>query len=102
MQTRRRRRQWAAALLAITTLCLQNTLLIMAQANDREKAHWNEHEVTALIDYLHVHRAEGEAGNFKPKTFNAAADHITPYLSHGPKKVGKMCKTKWVSVCYYC
>jgi len=99
MRTRRQRqRQWAAALLAITNLCLQNTLIIMA--HDREKAHWNEHEVTALIDYLHVHRAEGEAGNFKPKTFNAAADHITPYLSHGPKKVGKMCKTKWASVCY--
>jgi len=74
-------------------------------ANDKEKAHWNEPEVTAFIDYLYNHRpgAEiGDAGNFRLTTYNAAVDHIVPYHSSGPKKTGKMCKTKWSSVCYYC
>ena len=97
--------QWAGAL-AITTLCVQYSVLIMAlSANDKEKAHWNEPEVTAFIDYLYNHwpGAEiGDAGNFRLTTYNAAVDHIVPYHSSGPKKTGKMCKTKWSSVCYYC
>lgn len=72
----------------------------MALPNDQEKAHWDEHEVSSLIDYFYIHRAEaGEGGNFKPKVYNAAAEHIAPYLSQGPTKTGSMCKTKWDSVC---
>ena len=53
----------------------------------------------ALIDYLHDHWAEaGDGGNFKVPTFNAAAEHLAPLLTQGGKKIGTMCKTKWVSV----
>ena len=67
--------------------------------NSFEKAVWNEKEVDSLIDYLFEHRSEvGDTGGFKGATFNAAAAHIAPHLTHGPAKTGKMCKTKWGSV----
>jgi hypothetical protein len=98
MDARQLRRRWAGAL-AITTLCVQFTTFIMAQP-PKEKANWNEQEVTALINYLYEHRAEaGDGGSFKNTTFNAAAAHIGPFLTQGPPKTAKRCKTKWMAVC---
>jgi hypothetical protein len=35
-------------------------------AKDKEKAHWNELGVTALIDYLYLHQAEvGKRGRLQ-------------------------------------
>jgi hypothetical protein len=72
----------------------------MATAN--EKAHWNDEEIAHFLNYLEAHKSEiGDAGSFKASTFNAVATHIAPYLSQGPVKTSKMCKTKWQSVCGY-
>ena len=71
------------------------------RTNDKEKAQWNGTEINALINYLYVHRSEvGDGGNFKIVTFNATAIYIGPHLTQGPTKTGKMCKTKWLSVCH--
>jgi hypothetical protein len=99
-QLKRRRTLWAGAL-AITTLAAQYSTVIMAQ-HIKSVAYWNDQEVTALVDYLVEYRAEaGDGGNFKSATFNAAANHIAHLLSQGPVKTGKMCKTKWNSVCIF-
>jgi hypothetical protein len=101
MQHHRRRRQRAGAL-AIVALCVQYSALLMALPEDKEKAHWNELETSALVDYFYEHRSEvGEGGNFSAETYDAAAEHISLHLSQGPKKTGKMCETKWASVCYH-
>lgn len=93
--------QKQAIAVAITTLCVQYTILLMSQ-QQQEKAYWNEDEIRNLIDYLYQQRsAVGEGGNFRMATYNAAAEHISSYHSQGPRKTGKMCKTKWVSVCYH-
>lgn len=64
------------------------------------KAQWNSVEVSAFVDYLHEHRAErGDAGNFKPSVYSAAATAIGPHRTSGPPKTGAMCKNKWTSVC---
>ena len=92
------RRRWAGAL-AVTALCTQYASILMSQPTS-EKAQWNDTEVVQLLDFLFTHRAEaGEGTNFKNKTFNGAATHVVPYLTHGPPKTAKRCKTKWASVC---
>lgn len=98
----RRQQLWGPAV-AITALFSQYSVLLtsMAQAKDKEKAHWNELEISELVDYYHQNRLEFAEGNPKPKIFNSAAEHIAPHLTQGPRKTGKMCKTKWVSVCYH-
>ncbi|KIJ13849.1 hypothetical protein PAXINDRAFT_62234, partial [Paxillus involutus ATCC 200175] len=63
-------------------------------------ARWTPGEVTALVDYLHDHRAErGEAGNFKDTTYNAAAAALRPlYNNIGAIKTGKMVGSKWAAL----
>jgi hypothetical protein len=95
------RQQCTAGVLAITAIYTYYSLLLMAQARDKEKAYWTDLETSELIDYLHKHRSDFAGGNPNPEIYNAAADHIATHLSQGPKKTGKMCKTKWVSVCYH-
>ena len=97
------RRRLLAGTVAITVLCAQYTNVLMASTqattSSAERAQWNDQEVTALVDYLHEHRAEaGDGGSFKGSTFNAAATQLVPFLTSGPKKTGTMCKTKWLSV----
>jgi hypothetical protein len=65
----------------------------------QESAHWDEGEVSALVDYLCEHRSEaGDGGSFKASTFNAAAEAIQPFHKSGPPKTSAMCKRKWQSV----
>jgi hypothetical protein len=60
---------------------------------------WNEVETMALVDFLLEHKSEiANAGMYKMGTFNVAAGHIAPNHSLGPRKTGKMCKTKWRAV----
>ncbi|KAF9237859.1 hypothetical protein BU15DRAFT_34672, partial [Melanogaster broomeanus] len=63
-------------------------------------AKWTPVEVTALVNYLHEHRAEcGEAGNFKEITYNAAATAVGHlYNGGGGVKTGKMVATKWAAL----
>lgn len=94
MQHHQRRRQWAGAI-TIVALYNQYTIFLMALSEDKEKAPWDELEVSALIDYFYQHRSQvGEGGNFRAETYDAAAEHIALHLSQGPKKTGKTCKTK--------
>jgi hypothetical protein len=92
----RQRRQHAYTL-AISALCAYTTLLM---ATPKEKAHWTDHEVAELIDYLHTNRSasEGDTGNFSMAVFNNAAAHLSPHCIQGPVKTAKMCKQKWTSV----
>jgi len=93
-------RLWAGAA-TITALCAHYTTVLMATSSSGKsiKAHWNDTEVNALVDYLHDYKAEaGDGGNFKANTLNAAAAHIKQHLSQGPTKTAKMCKGKWTSV----
>jgi hypothetical protein len=100
----RKCRLWAAAL-TLTTLCAQVATAIMATSPlatvtaPPDKAQWNEDETTALVDFLLEHKSEiGDAGMYKMGTFNAAAGRIAVHHTSGPRKTGKMCKTKWRSV----
>jgi len=65
------------------------------------KAQWNEPETNGLLNYLVTNKAQGEGtGNFKDIMFNGAAAAITPFLSAGPTKTMKHCKTTWAGVCH--
>ena len=92
------------AAIAIVVLCVQYSVFLMSLLEDKEKARWDELEVSAVIDYFYQHRSEvGEESNFRAETYDrdAGAEHIALHLSRGTKKTGKMCKTKWASVCYH-
>lgn len=93
-----RRRRILSSALVLATLCAQYSAVVMAAPKD--KANWNDQETAAMVTYLYDHRAEmGDAGMFKMSTFNAAAQHISEHHTAGPVKTGKMCKTKWRTVC---
>jgi len=65
------------------------------------KAQWNEPETNGLLDYLVTNKVQSEdAGNFKDTMSNGAVAEITLFLSAGPAKTMKHCKTKWAGVCY--
>ena len=99
-QLARKRRVWATAL-TLSTLCAQAATAVMATvpSSTTDKAHWNENETTALVDFLLEHKSEmGQGAMFKLGTFNAAADHIKIHRTSGPIKTGTMCRTKWRAV----
>src|ERR1700690_1259701 len=97
-----RRHRVRAFTSVITSLISRIAVILMAtQAPPAEvaRADWNDAETTALLAYLTAHRSEGEGTNFKMQTYNAAAEKTAPFWTNGPAKTGKMCKTKWQSVC---
>ncbi|KAG6370584.1 hypothetical protein JVT61DRAFT_11202 [Boletus reticuloceps] len=61
------------------------------------QARWSPEEITALVDYLHAHRSEGNgAGGFKSATFTGAVKHLEPFHVAGSKvKDVKSVKYKW-------
>jgi hypothetical protein len=64
-----------------------------------DKAQWNDEETLALVDFLLEHKSEiGDSGSYKMGTYNAAASSIAAHHTLGPRKTGKMCKTKWRAV----
>jgi len=88
-----------AGVITIAALCAQYTTVLMALPEaSSPKAFWNDIETRELINFLHEKRSEGEAGNFKPTTYNAAAKYIVGHLSQGPTKTGAMCKMRWNGV----
>lgn len=100
MQMDTRRRSIIFAALAAAVACVQCTAALMAPENPKNSAIWNDNETSALVDYLLKHKSEmGDAGAFKPATWNAAAADIAKHHTLGPMKTGKMCKGKYGSVC---
>lgn len=96
-QQTRRLNQYLVTSIALLSLCVQGVLVIMATTDDR--AHWNDAETEALLQFLLKNKSEmGESGSFPSSTFSKAAEAIKPLLSAGPVKTGKMCKGKWTSV----
>src|ERR1700720_1745563 len=87
--------------LALTALCAQLTTLMAASSQETKKENisWNDWEKRELVQFFWEHRAEsGDGGTFKPATYNAAAQHVAPYLTSGPVKAAKNVKTKWTAV----
>ena len=64
----------------------------------KERVHWTDEEISALIDYLYDHQAEGEGGSFKRQTYQGAATHIQPFLKQGGLKDANSVKEKFAKV----
>ncbi|KIK12617.1 hypothetical protein PISMIDRAFT_46886, partial [Pisolithus microcarpus 441] len=59
-------------------------------------ADWTPEEVTALVRYLHEHRAErGDTGNFRQSTYANVAEHLRPLHVSGKIKDHKNVSIKW-------
>jgi erythromycin esterase-like protein len=81
-QARQKQQRHWAVILTVSTLILQYSTFLTTMMQRPEKAFWNKEETTALVDYLHTHRAEaGDGGNFKTVTFQAASVHLTSPLT---------------------
>lgn len=97
--------QFYIGLTAITIICVQFLNLLMSVepsysgGTGSTKAHWNDKEIEALLDHLIEHKGLGHGtGNFKDQVFTSAAQAISGFLSSGPVKTSKTCKTKWTTV----
>src|ERR1700727_491346 len=87
------------ALAVFAALLTHLSSLLMSSSSRSAKAHWNEAETPALINFLVEHQGEaGDGGNFKTSTFQKAATAIESLKTTGPPKTYKMCKTKWSAV----
>lgn len=64
----------------------------------KERVHWTDEEISALVDYLHEHRSEGEGGSFKKQTFQGAVSHLQPLRKHGGPKDATSIKEKFTKV----
>lgn len=91
----RRQRLVCLAAAAVTSFYLHCFCIIMAKASTTSSSsQWSIEETEALLQYLLDHKSEmGEAGNFKKKTYVAAAE-IIPNKTKSWDKV----KSKWGSV----
>lgn len=64
----------------------------------KARVHWTEEEISALVDYLHAHRSEGEGGSFKKQTFQGAVIHLQPLHKQGAQKDANSVKEKFTKV----
>lgn len=81
---------------AVTTFYLHCVCIIMA-GNLATTSSWADHEIEAILQYFFTNKSEiGEAGNFKKKTYAAAAEAI-----QGRTRTGEQVKTKWQGVSHY-
>ena len=63
------------------------------------KAHWNDKETEAFLDYLIANKTLGQGnGSFKDPIYISAAEVISGLLSSGPAKTANTCKNKWAMV----
>ena len=96
------RRQQHILHCAVAVVAVYTQFVVLLMATSAERADWNDEETAALVEYLWEHRAEGgDGGSFKDVTFRGASVHIASFLTAGPTKTPKRCKTKWTSVSYY-
>ena len=73
------------------------TPVFMPPKQSKPRAHWNDAETSALIDYLHAHRSEAEGGaSFPTKTYNGALEYIKNLNLHtqGAEKTVQHVKDK--------
>lgn len=71
---------------------------LMAPSQPKERAHWTDDEISALVDYLHAHRSEAEGGSFKKQTYQGALVHLQPLLKQGGPKDMNCIKEKFTKV----
>jgi hypothetical protein len=95
-------RLWAGTVV-IAALCSHcATILMSIQPTPTPKAHWTDREIDSLLDCLEANKSEGDgSGNFKDSTFAKVVTAVAPFLSSGPQKTVKHCKTKWASVRHF-
>jgi len=83
---------------SLSHFTVESFISSMARQRSSPLASWNDEETAALIQFLHTNHAEaGDNGNFKKRTYNAAAEHISGLLTSGPPKTGESVKNKWTS-----
>jgi hypothetical protein len=70
----------------------------MAPTSTKERVHWTEDEISALVDYLHAHRSEAEGGSFKKQTYQGAVSHLQPLHKQGAPKDANSVKEKFTKV----
>lgn len=71
----------------------------MASSTQRkERVHWTEDEITALVDYLHEHRSEAEGGSFKKQTYQGAVSLLQSLHTQGGPKDANSVKEKFTKV----
>jgi hypothetical protein len=70
----------------------------MAPTQPRERVHWTDEEISALVEFLHQHRSEGEGGSFKKQTYQAATSHLQTFHRIGGPKDANSVKEKFNKV----
>ena len=78
---------------AVTTFYLYCVLIFMASTVN-PSSQWTDLKIEAILQYFISKKSEiGDAGNFKKKTYTAAAETIK-----GHTKTWEQVKTKWQGV----
>jgi hypothetical protein len=91
---RRRLIQVCISASAITTFYLYCVCIIMASNPSTTSQQWSDYEIGAVLQYFLAKKSEiGDAGNFKKKTYLAAAETI-----QGHTRTWEQVKTKWQGV----
>lgn len=96
----------SVAAAAVTAFYLHSLSVIMATSSQptgpdsafSNQAQWTDAETEAILQYFLNHMSEiGDAGNFRMKTYSAAAGEIP-----GQTRTSTQVKTKWQSVSKHC
>jgi hypothetical protein len=66
--------------------------------SQKNRVHWTDDEISALVDYLHSHRSEAEGGLFKKQTYQGAVLHLQPFHRQGGLKDVNSVKEKFTKV----
>ena len=84
---------------AVTAFYLHCICILMAGSNLNSLAttqQWTDQEIETILQYLLTNKSEiGDAGNFKRKTYTAAAETVT---TEGRTRTYEQVKTKWQGV----
>ncbi|KAG1803051.1 hypothetical protein EV424DRAFT_1351628 [Suillus variegatus] len=64
----------------------------------KEKAHWEDAEVDAFLDYLISQRSKLAGTNFKEATYSETALKIAGLKKSGPVKTASHCRVKWAGL----
>ena len=98
-----RRNRITAAASTLVAFCAHYTNLIMASSTKpKERTHWTDVEVDALVDCMFDHRAEAGDGNFNNTTFNKVVNHLASAFPSDNPKTAAQIKSKWGTVRCQC
>ena len=73
---------------------------IMAPSQAKERVHWTDEEISALIDYLHSQRSKAEGAAFSKQVFQGAVSHLQPFHKQGGRKDVASVKEKFSKVSF--